>query len=280
MRNLFLLLRKYNLFLLFIILQGFCFYLVADEQKFHEAAILNSSNAVVAKILAAANQGREFLALRKNNEVLAQENAKLKALDSTKFFDLRTQQFTQKDSIYAVQYTYTVAKVVNNSINKRNNYLTINKGLANGLKPDMGVISATGIVGVIKDVSEHFATVQSVLHSRTKASVQLKNGFYGPLTWDGTNPFLATLNDISANVQVHKGDTVITTAFSTLYPQDIMVGRVEKVEPNAAGDFLKITVRLSTNFNNLSYVYAVNNKFKLEQQQLEAKTDSTGNDGN
>lgn len=280
MRNLFLLLWKYNFLLLFLLLQGLSFYLIVDEQKFHQAAVLNSSNATIAQVLETVNQVKKYLALSENNELLAAENAKLKALDSTKFFDLRTQQFTFKDTVYALQYTYTVAGVVNNSISKRNNFLTLDKGSANGITPDMGVICAGGVVGVVKDVSEHYCTVQSILHSKTKASVRLKSGFYGPLTWDGSNPQIAMLGDIPANVKVNKGDTVITTSFSTLYPEGVMVGKVEKAEASTAGDVLKITVRLSTNFSNLSYVYIVNNKFKLEQQNLEAKTDSADKNGN
>lgn len=280
MRNLFLLLWKYNFLLLFILLQSISFYLIVDEQKYHQAAVLNSANATVAKVLETVNQVKKYLALSENNELLAIENAKLKALDSTKFFDLRTQQFTFKDTTYALQYTYTVAGVVNNSVSKRNNFLTLDKGSVNGIKPDMGVICAGGVVGVVKDVSEHYSTVQSILHSKTKASVRLKSGFYGPLTWDGVNQQIATLGDIPANVKVVKGDTVITTSFSTLYPEGVMVGRVEKVEASTAGDVLKITVRLSTNFSNLSYVYIVNNKFKIEQQNLEAKTDSADKNGN
>ena len=280
MRNLFLLIWQNNFFILFILLQGVSFYLIVDEQKFHKASVLNSANSTVANIMATVNQAKDYLALRENNELLAAENAELKKTDSTKFFDLSTQQAVVTDTNYLIQYTYTVAKVVNNNFNKRNNFLTLNKGTKNGVYPDMGVISAAGVVGVVKDVSEHFATVQSILHSKTKASVRLKNGFYGPLTWDGTDPRFATLSDISANVQVHKGDTVITTSFSTLFPEGIMVGRVEKVEANPGGDYLKITVRLSTNFNNLSYVYVVNNKLKLEQQKLEAKTDSIDKNAN
>jgi rod shape-determining protein MreC len=280
MRNLIQLLWNNNFFLLFVLLQGVCFYLIVDEQKFHKATVLNSANASVARIMTTVNEAKDYLSLRENNELLATENARLKMLDSTKFFELGTQHFTLKDTAYAIQYTYTVAKVVNNNFNKRNNFLTLNKGLANGITPDMGVISASGVVGVVKDVSEHYATVQSILHSKTKASVRLKNGFYGPLTWDGTDPKFATLSDISANVPVHKGDTVITTSFSTIFPEGIMVGRVEKVEANPGGDYLKILVRLSTNFNNLSFVYIVNNKFKIEQQKLEAKTDSIDKNGN
>ncbi len=280
MRNLIQLLWNNNFFLLFVLLQGVCFYLIVDEQKYHKASVLNSANASVAKIMTTVNEAKDYLALRENNELLATENALLRMFDSSKFFDLGTQRLTLKDSIYAIQYSYTVAKVVNNNINKRNNFLTLNKGSANGITPDMGVISASGVVGVVKDVSEHYATVQSILHSKTKASVRLKNGFYGPLTWDGTDPKFATLSDISANVPVHKGDTVITTSFSTIFPEGIMVGRVEKVEANPGGDYLKITVRLSTNFNNLSFVYIINNKFKIEQQKLEAHTDSVDNNAN
>ncbi len=254
--------------------------MIVDEQKYHQAAVFNSANETAATVLQSINQVKEYLALRQNNELLAIENAKLKAMDSTMFFDLSTTRFNFSDTTYAIQYTYTVAKVVNNSINNRNNFLTLDKGSANGIKPDMGVISAGGAVGVVKDVSEHFCTVQSLLHSKTKASVRLTNGFYGPLTWDGSNSQYATLSEIPANLKVNKGDTVITTAFSTIFPEGVMIGKVSKVEVGTAGDFLKITVQLATNFSNLSYVYIVNNKFKLEQKKLESKTDSLDKNGN
>ena len=254
--------------------------MIVDEQKYHQAAVFNSANSTVATVLASVNQVKEYLALRQNNILLATENAKLRALDSTTFFDLSTKRFNFSDTTYAVQYTYTVAKVVNNSVNNRNNFLTLDKGLANGIKPDMGVICAGGAVGVVKDVSEHFCTVQSILHSKTKASVCLTNGFYGPLTWDGSHPQFATLSEIPANLKVNKGDTVLTTSFSTIFPEGVMIGKVSKVVAGTAGDFLKITVQLSTNFSNLSYVYIINNKFKLEQKSLEIKTDSLDKNGN
>ncbi|HQV01612.1 MAG: rod shape-determining protein MreC [Bacteroidia bacterium] len=280
MRNLIQLLWKYNFLLLFILLQVFCFYRIIDEQKFHKAAVLNSSNAMVANAMQKVNEVKDYLWLRENNAYLAAENARLKAYDSTLFFDLSTHKSGTVDSAYAIQYQFIVAKVVNNTIHNRNNFITVNKGFANGIEPDMGVISASGAVGVVKDVSEHFSTIQSLLHSKTRASVKLKSGFYGPLTWDGSHPQRATLSEIPANVKVNVGDTVVTTAFSTIFPEGVMVGRVLSVKPGSGGDFLKITVALSTNFSNLSHVYIVTNKFKIEQKTLEAKTDSIDKNGN
>lgn len=280
MRNLIQLLWKYNFLLLFITLQTFCFYRIVDEQKYHKAAVLNASNEVIASSMQKINDVKDYLWLRENNALLAAENAKLKAYDSTLFFNLSTKKSSIVDTTYAIQYQYIEAKVVNNATHNRNNFITLNKGIANGIEPDMGVISAGGAVGVVKDVSQHYSTVQSLLHSKTRASVKLKSGFYGPLTWDGSHPQRATLSEIPANVKVNVGDTVVTTAFSTIFPEGVMVGKVLSVTPGSGGDFLKITVALSTNFTNLSYVYVVTNKFKWEQKNLEAKTDSTDKNGN
>lgn len=281
MKNLFLLLWKNNFLILFLILSGFSIYLIYDQQQFHRAAILNSSNKVVGQVMTGVDEVTDYLALRDNNKKLADQNAALLAANIMSYYNNTTFRDSVRDTVYSQQYTYVVAKVINNSVNRRNNFITIDKGLLNGIQPDMGVIGAGGLVGVVKDVSDHYATVQSLLHSKWTPSAKLKNNnFFGYLNWDGSNPQFINLQNIPANVQVAKGDTITTTPFSPLFPEGILVGTVASVKQKAAGDNHIISVKLSTNFNNISYVYVVVNRFKEEREKLEKQTETKDNKAN
>jgi rod shape-determining protein MreC len=165
--------------------------------------------------------------------------------------------------------------VVNNSTNRRNNFITLDKGSKQGVQINMAVITSTGVVGQVKDVSENFCTVMSMLHSRTTISSKLKkDGSYGPLTWDGKDYSNATLSDIPTHVRLTKGDTIVTSAYSLTFPENIMIGTVESYERESGKYFYTVKVKLSTDFKKLTYVYIVNNMFKEEQEALEKKSES------
>jgi rod shape-determining protein MreC len=173
------------------------------------------------------------------------------------------------DTIRKQQYTFLTARVVNNSINRRNNYLTLNKGSLQGVQAEMGVICPDGIVGIVKDVSEHFSSVISVLHKDSRISTKIKkNGYIGSLMWEGYNAGYAILKDIPKHVKLAVGDTLVTSQFSAIFPEGIMVGVIDKFD-SKPGDFYLIDVKLSTDFDNLSYVYLVTNVLKEEQKKLE-----------
>ena len=157
----------------------------------------------------------------------------------------------------------------------RNNYLTLNKGEKDGIQNDMAVITSTGIVGQVKDVSDNFCTVMSVLHSKVTISSKIKkDGSYGPLTWDGVDFRYATLTDIPTHVRLAKGDTIVTTAFSRTFPENILIGTVESFERPSGKYFYTIKVKLSTDFKKLTYVYIVKNIHKAEQEELETRSET------
>jgi rod shape-determining protein MreC len=184
-----------------------------------------------------------------------------------------------KDTLRKQQYTYITARVINNSVNRRNNYLTLDKGSLQGIEKDMGVISSSGVVGIVKDVSKHYCTVMSVLHKNTRISARFNhNNYFGSPVWDGNDSREATLLDIAKHVKFSVGDTLVTTVFSSIFPEGVMVGVVKESNIKKGDNFYKITVNLSANFLNLSHVYIVNNLLKKEQQELEAGTG--GNDDN
>jgi rod shape-determining protein MreC len=168
------------------------------------------------------------------------------------------------------RYTYIEAKVINNSVNKRNNYITLDRGSLHGIREKMGVICGDGIVGTIKDVSEHFCTVISFLHKDSKVSAQLNSSNeYGSLVWEGRNPKFASLKDIPTHVKVKLGDSVSTTGFSQKFPKNVFIGRVIKCDLKSGDNFYNIEVALSTNFTTLRYVYVVEDNFAEELKKLE-----------
>lgn len=271
MKLLFLLIWRNNFTLLFVLLQSFCIYLIINNNYYQHASFLNATNTVVTEVMEGYSYVKEYIHLRDNNENLAKENGALRELLNEAKYNLDSSKVAINDSLNFQQYKYITGKVINNSINHRNNYLTINKGALQGVKPEMGVITSNGVVGIVKQVSDHYCTVMSFLHKDTRISGMIqRNKFFGSLVWDGADPTIATLNEIDKTVPVQKGDTIITTAYSAIFPAGIMLGKVIEAKLNPGSNFHQIKVKLSTRFDNLSYVYIVDNLMKNEQRELES----------
>ncbi len=282
MRNLINFLIRSWFIILFIVLQGVALFLLFNNNSFHKASFVNSSNVVAGRVMETESEITDYFNLKAANRDLAEENARLRSVLPTAFAVADKKFFLKNDTLFYQQYYFTSAKVVNNSVDRRNNYLTLNKGSLEGIMPQMGVISPRGIVGVVKDVSPHYCTVLSLLHKAVRVSAKIKkNDYFGSLVWDGANPDYAYLNDIASYVKLTKGDTIITTSYSDIFPEGIMVGTVESFDEKGTDAFHKIKVRLSTNFNNLSYVYVIKDVTRSERDSLEAKTiEKVEGDGN
>jgi rod shape-determining protein MreC len=273
MRNLFILLWRNNFTLLFLLLLTFSFYLIIQNNNFQQVSVFNSTNRAAATVLQAVNYVKEYVNLRENNANLARENANLKSMMPESFYDINALKTVIEDTLRKQQYSYINARVVNNSVNRRSNYLTLDKGSLHGVEKDMGVVSSKGVVGIVKDVSPHYCTVMSVLHKNSRVSTRFKNSnYFGSLVWDGTNHSEATLLDIAKHVKFKPGDSLVTTTYSAVFPEGIPVGVVKESEVRKGDNFYRITVTLSTNFDNLSHVYIVNNLLKKEQTKLETET--------
>ncbi|MFM7016973.1 MAG: rod shape-determining protein MreC [Bacteroidota bacterium] len=274
MRTLFELLWRNHFVLLFVAIQSFCIYLIVQNNRYQHASFFNSSNAAVAKINEGVTYFKEYIHLRENNQLLANENAQLRNVISTITQPKDTSKPYIVDTLQKQQYTYITAKVVNSTSSLPNNYLTINKGTLDGIKPEMGVICGSGVVGIVQQVSEHYSTVMTLLHTKSSVSAKINaNGFYGSLVWgEEGNPHESLLKDIDKTVPVKKGDTISTTEFSALFPAGIIIGKVIETKLNPGSNFNAIKVRLSTNFDNLSYVYVIDNLKKNEQRNLEEST--------
>jgi rod shape-determining protein MreC len=179
------------------------------------------------------------------------------------------------DSVHYLQYaqyTYRTAYVIHNSVTAGNNFITLNRGRKDGIAQDMAVISGTGIVGKVVQVSAHFATVRSVLSINQQVSAKLKDGTFSFVSWEGGNPDVLLMKNIPTEIKVKNGDSVFTTSFSTLFPPNVLVGTVFKIAIQKKDNTQQLFLRSATNFRNLQYVYVIADKMQAERQELEEAT--------
>jgi rod shape-determining protein MreC len=278
-RNVFLFIRRHFNFLFFLVLQIMALSFLFRFNKFHEAAFLNVSTEITGRINERYNNIEYYFQLKKTNESLVAENTRLRQLlkdnyeapDSNRRLILDTIKVDSGRSI--LKYKILEAKVVGNSIFGTANYLTIHRGFDQGVRPNMGVTGPQGIVGSVVNVSKNFATVQSVLHYQFRVVAKLKKSSEtGTISWDGENPQFVTMKNIPKSVKVEKGDSVMTTQISSLFPANLMVGTIEEIVPDNTSGFYTLKVRTATNFATIEYVYVIDNLQYDEQKRLEDST--------
>ena len=279
MRNVFLFIRRYFNFLFFIVLQVISLSFLFRYNKFHEAAFLSVATEVTGRFNDKYNKVEYYFQLRKTNDSLAKDNVRLHQMLSENYEAPGTGKklivdTAKIDSLQKIlKYYFMDAKVVGSTTSLQANYITIHRGAAQQVKPNMGVVSSQGIVGTVVNVSANYATVMSLLHRQFKVVVKLKhNNDRGTIEWDGLSPLYVTLKDIPKSVTIAKGDTVLTSQTSSLFPPNIMVGTVNEIIDDKSSNFYTLKIRPSTNFFNLEYVYVIENLQYDEQKRLEDST--------
>lgn len=270
MRNLFNFIARHYFFFLFIALQIVSFALIFQNHFYQRSAFVNSSNYLAGNIYGLRNNISQYFDLREINEQMAIENnAMLEKIAGT-YLATDQQIFTFNDTLYRKQYTYINARVINNSIRNRNNYITLNKGRLHGIKPDMGVITPLGVIGVVKEVSGNFSSVLSFLHSDIQISAKIKkNDHLGTVMWEGYNYRKASMLYVPTHVDLAKGDTIITSGFSQIFPEGILIGTISDFEIRRGDNFFTIEIDLATDFNNLNYINVVKNLYQEELIEIE-----------
>lgn len=254
--------------------------MLVNQNNFQQAATVNSSNALVGSFYESVSGLTDYLKLKETNEMLQRENAMFRTGMFNSYYDKSAVKIVKVDSNLKQQFTYTAANVINNSTNKRNNYLTLNRGSIHGIQKKMGVICPDGVVGIVMNVSEYYCSVLSMLNNNSKISAKVKEtNDFGPLVWDGNNPEYANLVDINKHAEVKVGQNIVTSPFSS-FPEDIKLGKIIKVEYDEGGNFYKLKIKLSTNFSNLTSVYIINNLMKDEIEQLKNKSEQGGDADN
>jgi len=277
MKKLYNFIYKNNFFFVFLVLEIICFLILSRNSGYQGSSLFNSSNRVAASIYETTAEAKEYLLLKDENERIAKENAILHNQLKSSFAALPLSVYTKNDTLYKEQYRYVSAKAVNNSVNKRSNYITLNIGSQQGIARDMAVINSNGIVGVVKDVSGNFASCMSILHKDVRVNCELKKDHsFGPLSWDGSDYRYATLSEIPTSTPLKPGDTIITSNLSGIFPEGIMVGTVESWEKRQNESFNTIKVKLSADFKKVNHVYVIKYIFKNEKDSLEQTTQVQG----
>lgn len=255
---------------LFLVLFIISFGLVIQTHSFHRSNLVNSANVLSGNFYKKSNEVKKYFSLTEQNDQLARENAYLKKL-----------LFNKKDTIIPLAKDSTKAynkieviesRVINNEYNTAENYLTLSSGSNHGVKEDMGVVSSQGIVGIVEKTSKNFSTVLSILNVKSQINVKMKkSNHFGSLIWKAKNAGYAQLIDIPRLASVKKGDTIVTGGRSTIFPENIPVGIVDRVFTDTENNYYTLDVRLFNDMTNLNYVYIIKNKHAAEINQLEAQ---------
>lgn len=269
MRNILALIQRYYVFLIFLALQAFSLYVLFSNNNYHRAEFISHSRDWVGSIYSKRTQLKEYLMLGEINDRLSLENAILRSQLPENFGMVDTARTSNFDSLSFKKFEYRDAKVVNVTLNRERNYLSIDRGRLGGVEKEMGVIANGSIVGIVSSVSDHFSVVMPILHSKFQASVRMKgSGDFGLLAWPGGDPEIADVKEIPKHVQVAIGDTVVTSGYSSHFPSSLMVGYVYSMDDRAEENFHRIKIKLSTDFRKLSYVTLVKDLMKYEQDSL------------
>ncbi len=269
MRNVWIFIYKNGAFFWFLAFELLAFYFIFKFNPYQGGIYLNTSNRIVGGIYLQRSRLTSYLDLKNTNIALAKENIILREeLQSSKY---QSKAETKKiiDTANQQEFNYVIAHIVNNSTTKRNNYLTLDRGQLDGIKPGDAVIFPNGILGVIKDADTHFSVAISILHSDSRVSVRIRHRKnLGSLLWDGVNSQNLTVKDIPNYVEVKKGDTIETSGFS-LYPSGIPIGTITSFGVHNGEVSLSIQIKLLADLNNIDIAYIVRDKFALEKNHLE-----------
>ena len=237
------------------------------QNNYQQAAFINSSGKLTGSVFNTFNNISEYFSLKKANDILADENASLRNKLPESFLTTDTLVFYQKDSMFK----YISAKVISNTVNKQKNYLMLNKGSAHGIRKDMGIIASGAIVGTVVEVSANFSRVMSVLHINSKINARVKkNRHLGNIEWNGVDYRKGLLTDIPTHVLLNKGDTIVTSGNSFIFPEGILIGTVEEHYSIRGDKFNKALIDFSVDYNNIYFVDIIVNLMKEEQLKLDS----------
>ena len=262
--------QKFKYFLFFLFLEFIALTLTFNNLNFHKSKFVNSANSVTGIFYSTLSNSMEYLSLKSKNQSLQEENTQLKNdLEKNKLFF--STDISVIDTVkYHQKYTYTEAKIINNNYSKPHNFLTINRGLNEGIVKEMAVINRRGIIGITENVSNNYTRVQSILNKNSNINARLKGNtaYFGTLKWNSIDYNTVQLHDIPRQAPLKIGDTIETGGKSTIFPEGIPIGTVSKINKRNTSNS-KINVTLFNDMSNLENVYVVKNLHKQEIQLLE-----------
>lgn len=264
MRYLIAFLIKYYFFFLFVFLEVVAIVLLINYNRYHSSVILGATSDFTGRMHDAANNITDYFSLKKQNEDLALENARLRNRLKTSFV-LRDTSFHLKDSAYR----YTPAEIINKSTRRKNNYFMLNKGEKQGVTEDMGVISRNGVVGMVIETSDNYSIVLPLIHKDAKISaIVRKNKQLANVVWDQKDYHFGMLEDIPIHINLDKGDTIVTSGYSFIFPAGLLIGTVEEYRGGSSASLSTAKIDYSVDFNSIDHVYVIENLMREEQRKL------------
>ena len=269
---------KHNHWFLLALLEGISFVLIVSFNSYQGAAMFTSANRIAGNIYESLSDIHRYFGLRSENNTLVEQNVIL----LNEIESLKKELAGYKDSISLAEYLnsgkaskgfrYISARVVNNSHNKVDNYMTLDKGANDGMKPEMGVFDKDGVIGIIYQTSDNFSLVIPLLNSNSSINCRVKGtNSYSALNWEGGDMRYSYLVDLPRYAVFQTGDTVVTSGFSSIFPADIPVGIIDNLEDSEDGLFYRARVRLFVDFTSVDNVFVISNDNKKEQTMLENK---------
>lgn len=253
-------------FLLYLLLLFISLFLTVQSHSYHKSKFVHSANFLSGGLYESFHNISEYFDLKHENEILAEENTRLR----NSLFNLENKTEEIDSTIGSKHYRFTPAQVIKNSYSSTNNYLLVNKGKKDSIQQDFGVVSPTGLVGIVDKTALNHARVISILNTNSRINAQLKTtNHYGTLRWNGVSPEFVQLVDVPRTAPVHEGDTIITGGRSIIFPKGIAIGRVVSYKLDPTEDFYEIKVKLFNDMTNIGHVYIIENLDAAEILELE-----------
>jgi len=275
MRNIFLFIGRFSNLFFFLLLQAVALTMLFRYNKFHEAAYMNVANEVTGKVFLRYNGIETYFSLKKQNDKLREQNASLLNLLKVDFSapDSALQVITDTIRVDSIEqyrkFLFMPAKVIGNSVDAQNNYLTLHRGYNQGVEVNMAVFGPEGVIGKVINVSPNMSVVMSLLHRKNSVVALLKKGSgFGEVVWDGKDPRYVTLTKIPRTIKINKGDTVVTSPYSDIFPAGQTVGYVDEVVEEKSTSMYSLKVKTATNFYSVQHAYVVKNLQKAEMDSL------------
>lgn len=254
---------------LYAFLMVICLTMTIRSHSYHQSKFFNSSKWITGNVYGTASNISSYFGLREENQRLVEENEQLRLL----LFNFGEAKLQKKADSIPLAYKVMSANLIKNSFSSPRNYLTIDRGSKQGVEQDMGVITTKGILGIVENTSSNFATVQSVLNTKSNINAKIKGtDYFGSLIWNVEDYNIVQLIDIPRLVPLVVGDTIVTGAMSSIFPENIPIGVIKKYDLNASKSFYDIDVELFNDMSNLKNVYLITNTNKQEIKELEAQT--------
>lgn len=254
--------------MLFLLLLGTSIFFTIQSNSYHKSRAISSANIVTGYVYEKSDEVNKYFNLKEVNQQLVEENSNLKQL----LYNTRDTAVINPIELSEdmLQYKIINAKVIKNSFDVYDNYLTLNAGAKDGIKEDMGVINGKGVVGIIDKTSKNYATVLSILNTKSQLNAKIKNtNHFGTLIWDAKNTGFVQLVDVPRLASLKKGDTIVTGGQSVIFPENIPIGKIEKAYIDKNTNYYTISVRLFNDMTNVGFVYVIENKKKSELIELQ-----------